>query len=124
MDFRTRSARSASTHFPEIIFFISIDDSVFGNELFPQIVSFCITLQIFFFITFKNGYVKVFFRNFVNFRQQFPSPGNCFFFEIIAKRPIPQHFKHRMMVSITTNIVQIIMLSGNSKTFLRIGNSG
>ncbi len=113
VDFGTRSTRSARSHFPEIIFFVAIDDSVFGDELFPQIVSFGIAFQILLCITFKNGDIKIFFRNSIDLSQQFPSPGNCFFFEIIAKTPVSKHLKHRVVVGITANIVQVIVLSGN-----------
>ena len=111
MNFGTWPAWSLLTHFPEIIFFISVYYSAFIDMFFPKIVCILVSFQVFGSITFKNCYIQIFFWYFINFSQKFPRPSNCFFFEIIPKRPVPQHLKHRMMVSITPYIIQVIMLS-------------
>ena len=111
MNFRTRPTWSLLAHFPEIIFLVSVYYSAFVDMFFPKIVCILVSFQIFGSISFENRHIQIFFRNFINFGQKLPRPSNRFFFEIIPKRPVPQHLEHRMVIGITPYIVQIIMLS-------------
>ena len=94
----------------------------FRNKLLPEIISFMVGIQTFGFITSKNRYIKIFFVDFINIGQKFPCPFDGFFFKIIAKRPVTQHFEHGVVVGIVTNFFKVIVFSGNAKAFLRIGN--
>ena len=40
--------------------------------------------------------------------EEFPGPGNGFFFEIVAEGEVPQHFKERMMTSCAAYVVDVI----------------
>ena len=111
MNFGTWPTWSLLAHFPEIIFFVSVYYSAFIDMFFPKIVCILVSFQVFGSISFENRYIQIFFRYFINFGQKFPRPSNRFFFEIIPKRPVPQHLEHRMVIGITPYIIQIIMLS-------------
>ena len=43
-------------------------------------------------------------------------------FEIIAKRPIAQHFEHSVVIGVVAYLLQIVVLSGYAETLLGIGN--
>ena len=121
MNFRTRSTRTLIAHFPKVIFLVPKYNSIFRNILLPNIPRFLIKRHILIRITFKNRNIQTVFVQFQYISQKFPCPVKCFFFKVITKRPVPQHFKHSMVIGIKTYIFQIIMLSRNTKTFLSIG---
>ena len=54
---------------------------------------------------------------------QFPSPLDRFFFEIIAKRPVAEHFKKRVVIGIVAHIFEIIVLATGADAFLRISGT-
>ena len=123
MDFGTRSARSCITHFPEVVAFVTVDDVIFRQELFPIGSSFVVTAQSFFRTSFKYGCIEMFRIQFQNFYQIFPRPVDRFFLEVIAERPVTKHFKHGVVVRIVSYFFQVIMLSAYTQTFLRVRDS-
>ena len=50
----------------------------------------------------------------------FPGIVDSSFLEIIAKTPVTQHLKHRVMVGVMTYFFEVIMLSTHAKTLLRV----
>ena len=48
---------------------------------------------------------------------------NGFFFEIIAKTPVPQHLKHSVVIGINPHFFQIVVFARNTQAFLGIGNA-
>ena len=123
MDFGTRSARSCITHFPEVVVFVTVDDVIFRQELFPIGSSFVVTAQSFFRTSFKYGCIEMFRIQFQDFYQIFPCPADRFFLEVIAERPVTKHFKHGVVVRIVSYFFQVIMLSAYTQTFLRVRDS-
>ena len=73
--------------FPEIVLFSQADNALLGNADFimPNIKGFL--------IVFVNGDPNPLLRQIQMLCHKFPGPGNRFFFEIIPKREIAQHFK-------------------------------
>jgi hypothetical protein len=45
------------------------------------------------------------------------------FLEVIAKRPVAEHFEHRVVVCIDADFFQIVVFSRNAKAFLGIGDA-
>lgn len=45
------------------------------------------------------------------------------YLKVVTKRPVSQHFKESMMVDIFANIIQIIVLTSSTDTFLSIHNT-
>src|SRR5450432_1799998 len=122
--FSTGSAGTGFSHLPEIILFTAGQDPVCPNPVQPFIPAFFIQSQFLSGISAEYGNVNPVHRNLEDFCQQFPAPGNGFLFKIIAKTPIAEHFKHRMMVGIHTHFFQVVMLPAYPQTFLRIGHPG
>jgi len=61
-----------------------------------------------------NGHEQAFFRNFHDFRAEFPGPWDDFFLEIITKREIAQHFEIRTMAARLADTLDI----GGADAFL------
>ena len=62
-------------------------------------------------------------RETVNFSQQFPAPFDALFFEIIAERPVTQHFKKGVVTRGVAHVFQIIVLATRAQTRLHRGRA-
>ena len=124
MNFRTRTTRTLRAHFPKVVFFSCPNNALFRHPFEPQVKRFFIRRNPIFVVPFKNSNVQTIFVHFVHLCQQFPSPSNCFFFKIVSKRPVPQHFKHRLVITVSTDVFQIIVFPRHSQTLLSICNTG
>ena len=111
VDFGTRATRAGVAHFPEVVFFRGEDNALLGNVFFPDVEAFAVLGHAIFGIAFKNRYIELVNRNFVNRSEQFPSPANGFFFKVIAKRPITQHFEHGVVVGIYAHFFEVVVFS-------------
>ena len=70
-----------------------------------------------------DGDAQLVFRDVEVFGQQLPSEGDRLFFEVIAERKVPQHFKERMVAGGIAHIVQIVVLTARAHRFLRCGGA-
>ena len=122
MNFGTRSAGAGFAHLPEIIVLIAVDDVFLGQIISPIAGGFVVSLQTLFGTAFKYGCVKPRSIEFKYFGQVFPGPGYGFFFEIIAERPVAQHFEHGMMIGVVPHFFQVVVFTAHPQTFLRIGH--
>ena len=119
----TRTTRTCITHFPEVIVFVSVEDMIFWQELFPIGSGFIVTFQSFFGAAFEYGGVKVIRIYLQNIYQVFPCPVDCLFLKVVTERPVAQHLEHGMVVRIVSYFFQVIMLSANAQAFLRVRDS-
>jgi hypothetical protein len=55
--------------------------------------------------------------------QELPGPGNGLLFVIVAKGPVAKHLKKGVMRAIVTHVLQVIVLSRDAHTFLRVRNT-
>ena len=62
-------------------------------------------------------------RKAIDFSQQLPAPFDALFFEIVAKRPITQHFKKGMVTRGVAHVFQIIVLATRTQTRLYRGRA-
>ena len=111
-DFAARTAWPRVTHRPEVIVRRDTDDTLFrkARNLAPQVERLIICV-------INRGrqarWIKPPFLG-----QQRPSMGNRLFFEIIAEREVPEHFKECVVARRVADIVQIIMLAARPHAFL------
>ena len=123
MYFGTWSAGALVAHFPEVIFFASKQYAVFGNVLFPIFAGFHVFAQTLLFVAAEYGNVQVALVNLQHLGKKFPSPGDGFAFEIVAKTPVAQHLEHCVVVSVVPNLLEVVVLATYAKAFLRVGNT-
>jgi len=124
MDFGTGTTGAGIAHFPEIIFFIAVDDTVGRQELFPDGSSFIVATEPFGRRSFKNGYIEPVFVELQHIGKVFPGPFDGFFFEVIAKRPVAEHLEHGMVVGVVAYFFEVVVLATHPQAFLRIGHPG
>jgi len=91
---------------------------VFRQELFPIGSGFVVAFQAFFGAAFEYGGVEVFRIEFQHIDQIFPCPGDGFFLEVVAKRPVAQHLEHGVVVRIVPHFFQVIVLSADAQALL------
>ena len=127
MQFTTWTAGTGFAHHPKVIFLTSrynmggrIESGRFKNRA-PDVVSFLVKFCGVTFFGFVYCGIKPFRREIPFFNQQLPSPFYCILFEVIPERPISQHFKVGVVISVKTHIFKIVMLSTCPNAFLSIG---
>ena len=98
VDFRARTARTGAD-FPEVFFHTDDAGRVNANIFSPDFESFVVFSV--------DGNPEFIYRQFANFSKELPTPGDNFFFEVIAKREVTQHFKEGMVASSTANVFNV-----------------
>ncbi len=123
VDFAARSARPGVSHFPEVILaaviqhLIRVDPRLLAPGRGRFFVGGDIAL-----IIFEAGRPQTRLIQAPHLGQQLPCPGDRLRFVVIAKRPVAQHFKERVVRIVTTHIVQIVVLASHAHAFLAVGS--
>ena len=124
VDLATRTARTGIAHFPEVILFVTTNDMVGRQETQPEIVSLLIERNTVLLRALEYGCIHTLLRQFIHLGQQLPRPFDSLFLEIVAKRPVTEHLEHRVVIGIVSYLLQVVVLTRNAQTLLRIANSG
>src|SRR5215510_8098606 len=97
MNLAARPARSCLTHFPEIFFFTEAFDPLRrqATDLSPELFGLII-VEI-------NGRPQLIFWQSPFLSQKLPSPLDGFGFVVVAKGPVAEHLKKRVVVGIPTD---------------------
>ena len=123
MDLGAGAARTRVTHLPKVVFFITFQDAILRQMLFPEIVGFLIEGCTIFLVTRKNGGIETVLVQLHHLRQKLPRVGDSLFLEIVAERPVAQHLEHGVVVGVATHLLQVIMLAGDAETLLGVGHA-
>src|SRR5690606_28710277 len=123
VDFGAGAAGARVAHFPKVIFFVTQQDAVLIDYLLPKVMSFGIFGEAVLVVTFKYRDIQPVFWDTVYLGDEFPTPGDSFFLEVIPKAPVAQHFKKRVVIGIDPYFLQIIMLARHPQAPLCIGHS-
>ena len=91
--------------------------------LTPVAGSLVIALQSFFLRTFEYRDVEVFRIQFQHLHQIFPCHVDGTFLEIVAERPVAEHFEHRVVIGVITHLLQVVVLAAHAQTLLRVGTA-
>ena len=85
---------------------------------FPISGSFIVTRKTLFRRALKNSGIQPVGRKSENIHKIFPCPVNSLFLEVIAKTPVAKHLEHGVVICIHSHLLKVVMLAGNSQTFL------
>ena len=99
---------------------VPIDDALCGEVLCPNRSSFIVTIKPFGRGSFEDCHVETFGREMQYLGEIFPSPVNRFVLEVIPEGPVTKHLKHRMVVGIMAHLFEVIMLTADAQTLLRV----
>ena len=120
MDFRTGTARPGFAHFPEVVFFVSGQNPVVGHVLLPLGARLDVFWQPIAGIPSEDGDVEAFGVQAITVGQEFPCPVDGLGFEIVAKRPIPQHLKQGVVVGVDPHFFQVVVLAADAQALLGV----
>ena len=118
-----RPARAGVSHHPEVVrrvFFALVvanaHNAVGGqaNLVVPDVVGLLVVNV--------DGGQQLFRRQFVDFGQQFPTPQQRIAFEVIAKAPVAQHFKERMVPRGVAHVFQVVVFAARPQAGLDAGS--
>ena len=102
---------------------VTIDDVVSGQVFEPNAGSFVVAFQAFFVRTFEHRGVKVVGVEFQYIYQVFPGIVNGFFFKVVAKAPVAQHFEHGVVIGVVSHLFQVVVFTAHAQALLRVGAS-
>ena len=122
VDLRAGTAGTRIAHFPEIVMLVAVQDVVFRQELFPVGGGFVVAFEAFFGTSLEDGGIQVLRVDFQHVHQVFPGPGNGFFLEVVAERPVAQHLEHGVVVGVVADLLQVVVLAADAKALLRVGH--
>ena len=106
MEFRAGPARTRVTHHPKVVFLVAVDDVLVGIQasraefLRPDVPCFRVARGGVAFRWIVDRRVKAICWKLPSFDNQFPRPLDGFLFEVISERPVPEHFKKGVVVSV------------------------
>ena len=123
VDFAARAAWAGVTHLPEVVVAVAIDDVVGRKVLLPVASGLVVTLQTLRGIALKYGSVEVGGVKVKHVDQKLPTPVDGLLLKVVAKRPVAQHLKHRVVVGVVTNFLQVVVLAAHAKALLRVGDT-
>ncbi len=131
VDFGARTAGAGVAHHPEIVLLVAIDDvnggiEAGGTELpGPDLPGFLVPLGRVApgGVRLVDGGVEAFGREFPDVDNEFPGPGDGFLFEVVAERPVPEHFEERVVVGVEADVIEVVVFSAGADALLRVGGA-
>ena len=130
VEFGTRTAGAGVAHFPEIVFDVTVDDvdggieSGFFEEAFPEIVGFLVEFRGVAFGWRIDGGIEPVGGEAPAFDDEFPGPGDGFFFEVVAEGPVSEHFEKGVVVGVVADILEVVVFAAGADALLGIGCAG
>ena len=121
MDLRAGTAGARVAHLPEVVVLVAVDDMVLGHVLPPELGRLFVAGQAFLLVTLEDRDVEVLGIQVENTNEILPGRVDGALLEVVAKRPVAQHLKHRVMVGVVADHVQVVVLAAHAKTLLRVG---
>ena len=70
-----------------------------------------------------NRCVKTLRRKLPALDRQLPGPLNRLLLEIIAKAPVAEHLEERVVISVQSDIFQVVVFSAGPNALLRVSNA-
>ena len=115
-----RTTRTSIAHLPEVIVLVTIDDVVSRNMLEPVAISLLVACKTFAIITFEDSNVEVCRIKLENINEILPCHINSTFLEVVTERPVAEHLEHCMVICIVSNLFEVVVLTTNTETLLRV----
>ena len=129
---RAGTAGAGLAHHPEIILHAAVHHvhlgvhALGGKQLSPHIIGLLVKLTgvALLLVRGVHGGVQALHGEAPAFHNQLPGPGDGLFLEIVAERPVAQHFEEGVVVGVLTHILQVIVLAAGADALLRVGGAG
>ena len=73
--------------------------------------------------TLEHCHVEILGIQFQHIHQIFPRHVDGAFLKVVAEAPVAKHLEHRVVVGVMTHLLQVVVLTRHTQTFLRIGTT-
>ena len=120
MDLAARPARPGVAHFPEVVLFVSGMNALRRQKAQPEIVGFDVRRKILRLVAFEICRVQSLLGNLPDVGQQFPRPLDRLGLEVIAERPVAQHFEERVVIGVLADVFEIVVLAAGANALLGV----
>ena len=120
MNLRAGTARTGLTHLPEIVVLVAVDDVVGRYVLAPVFGSLVVTLESFRGIALEDCDIKVGGVEVQHVYEIFPSIVDGSLLEVVTEAPVAEHLEHRVVVGIVSHLLQVVVLTADAQTLLRV----
>ncbi len=130
MDLGARTAGAGVAHHPEVVLLVAVDDVDVGIEadaaelLGPDVPGFLVALSGVAFAGLVNGGEDACRRELPALDDEFPSPGDGFFFEVVAEGPVAEHFEKGVVVGVQAHVFEVVVLAAGADALLRVRRAG
>ena len=130
VEFRAGAAGAGLAHHPEVVLDAAKDDvdggvAAFGAEQGgPQVPGFLVELAGIAGLRAINRGVEAVGRQAPAIDHQLPGPGDGFLLEVIAERPIAEHFKKRVVIGVVADVFEVVVFAAGADALLGIGGAG
>lgn len=129
MQFGARPAGAGLPHHPEVISLVSVDDMYLRvtagifEQGFPVVIGFLVKVGWVTRARPINGGVEALGGKAPSFNHELPGPVDGVFLEIIAKRPVSQHFEKGVVVGILPYVLEIVVLASRPDALLGVSGT-
>jgi hypothetical protein len=128
VEFRARAAGAGVAHHPEVVLLVAVDDVDGGIEAglakegCPKVPGFLVAgggvaqggIRL------VDGGVEALGWEMPHIDDELPSPLDGFLFEIVAKGPVPKHFKKGVVIGVEPYVLQVVVFASGADAFLRV----
>ena len=126
VEFGARTARTGFAHHPEVVLHVAVDDLDFrittrrAEKFRPDVVGFLVEISGIALLRSVNRGVETMRGQPPAPDDEFPRPRDRLLFEIVSKRPVPQHLEHRVVVGVVADILEVVVLAARADAFLGV----
>jgi len=109
-----RATWALVSHFPKVVLGAAGDDSGFGEEAEPELAGFLIRREPQAVISSEISGIEAVRGEVEDVGEELPSPGDGFFFEVVAERPVAEHFEEGVVVVVFADVIEVVVLASSS----------
>ena len=118
---RAGAAGTCITHLPEVVVLVAVYYMALGKMLFPYRGCLVIACETLVCCSLKHGGIQTLGVKVKHVNEILPCPVYGFLLEVVAKRPVAQHLKHRVVVCVHAHLFEVVVLAAHAKALLRVG---
>ena len=121
-----RAAGAGFAHHPEVVLHVAVDDLDFrittrrAEKIRPDVVGFLVEIPGIPLFRRVNRGVEAMRGQPPAPDDEFPSPRDRLFLEIVSERPVSQHFEHRVVVGVVADILKVVVFPARADAFLGV----
>ena len=109
------------THLPEVVMLVAVDDTVLLDMRSPSVKRLSVASDTLLFRSLEDGYIETVLVELDDLGEELPCEGDGLGLEVVAERPVAEHLEHGVVIGVMSDLLQVVVLTGDAETFLRVG---